>query len=55
MRDLVEAVDRTKYGVNGSPGSLIPLPMSWRRKMNDFLVDSLSSQKQMRAPPMGPS
>ena len=45
--DLVEAVQRTRYGVNGNVGGL--LPDGWRKKLNGFLVNSLSSNARSRA------
>jgi hypothetical protein len=45
--DLVEAVQRTRYGVNGNLGGL--LPESWRKKINSFVVSSLSPNSRTRA------
>ena len=48
LRHLVEAVDRTRYGVNGSSGLL---PASWRKRFNEWMVDALSNSRQMRTLP----
>lgn len=47
--DLFEAVQRTRYGVNGSPKSF--LPASWNARLRRFMVDTLSSSRQQRTVP----
>ena len=47
--DLCEAVQRTRHGVNGAPPSF--LPASWQKRLNGFLVNMLSSSRQMRPMP----
>ncbi|KAK9804795.1 hypothetical protein WJX72_005936 [[Myrmecia] bisecta] len=54
MRELVEAVQRTRYGVNGGRSAL-QATRGITRRLNDWLLDSMSTSKQMRTTPMGTS
>lgn len=51
MTQLVEAVQRTRYGVNG--GSVLAPTQGLQRRMTDWLVKRLSSNQQVKAQPMG--
>lgn len=52
LPDLVEAVQRTKYGVNGGRSLLVP-SQGLQRQITDWLVKRLSSSKQVKASPVG--
>ena len=52
LADLVEAVQRTKYGVNGGK-SLLVSTQGLQRRLTDRLIKSLSSNKQVKATPVG--
>ena len=47
--DLMDAVQRTKYGVNGGKNSI--LPASWQKKLNEVIVNSFSANKGVRTVP----
>lgn len=55
MRELVEATQRTRFGVNGGQSSILSGPRSWVRRLNDTLLDSVSRSSPVRATPMGQS
>jgi hypothetical protein len=55
MRELVEATQRTRFGVNGGAASLLARPRGWARRLNDALLESLSRSSPVRAQPMGQS
>ena len=52
LTDLVEAVQRTKYGVNGGRSLLAPT-QGLQRQITDWLVKRLSSNRQVKASPVG--
>ena len=52
MTQLVEAVQRTRYGVNGG-GSVLAPTQGLQRRMTDWLVKKMSSNQQVKAQPMG--
>lgn len=52
LTDLVEAVQRTKYGVNGGRSLLAP-SQGIQRQITDWLVKRLSSNKQVKTSPVG--
>lgn len=52
LANLVEAVQRTKYGVNGGRSLLVPT-QGLQRQITDWLVKRLSSNKQVKASPVG--
>ena len=47
--DLIDAVQRTRYGVNGGKSSI--LPASWQKKLNEIVVNSLSPSQRARTVP----
>ena len=47
--DLMDAVQRTRYGVNGGKNSI--LPASWQKKLNEVIVNSFSPNKGVRTVP----
>jgi hypothetical protein len=55
MRELVEATQRTRFGVNGGQSSILSGPRSWVRRLNDSLLESVSRSSPVRATPMGQS
>ena len=52
MTQLVEAVQRTRYGVNGG-GSVLAPTQGLQRRMTDWLIKRMSSNQQVKAQPMG--
>lgn len=46
LRELIEAIDRTRFGVNGGGGPV--LFGGWRKRLREWLIDSLSDSKQMQ-------
>ena len=55
MRELVEATQRTRFGVNGGQASILAGPRSWVKKLNDALLEAASRSSPVRATPMGQS
>ena len=51
IRELVEAIDRTRYGISGG-GEAIQLFGGWRKRLREWLIDSLSETKPIRAMPL---
>ena len=51
MRELLEAIDRTRFGVNGGAAATFSFG-GWRKRLREWLIDSLSDTKQIRALPM---
>jgi hypothetical protein len=52
LAELVEAVQRTQYGVNGGA----PLPWAGvQSRLTDALVSLLSGRREARLPAAGPS
>ncbi len=52
LAELVEAVQRTKYGVNGGRSMLVPT-QGLQRRLTDWIIKRLSSNKQVKAQPVG--
>lgn len=52
LAELVEAVQRTKYGVNGGRSMLVPT-QGLQRRLTDWVIKRLSSNKQVKAQPVG--
>ncbi len=52
LAQLVEAVQRTKYGVNGGRSMLVPT-QGLQRRLTDWVIKRLSSNKQVKAQPVG--
>ena len=50
LAELIEAVDRTRNGVNG--GAVGPLGQGLRRKFRETLIDALSSSSRARTLPV---
>jgi hypothetical protein len=55
MRELVDATQRTRFGVNGGQASILSGPRNWVKRLNDMLLDSVSRSAPVRATPMGQS
>ena len=55
MSELVEATQRTRFGVNGGQSSVLTGPRNWVRRLNDVVLDSVSRSSPVRATPMGQS
>ena len=55
MSELVEATQRTRFGVNGGASSVLTGPRNWVRRLNDAVLDSVSRSAPVRATPMGQS
>ena len=55
MRELVEATQRTRFGVNGGQASILAGPRGWARRLNDALLESFSRSSPATAQPMGQS
>ncbi|CAL8462710.1 g2243 [Coccomyxa elongata] len=55
MRELVEATQRTRFGVNGGQSSILSGPRGWARRLSDTLLESVSRSSPVRATPMGQS
>ncbi|CAL5223140.1 g5605 [Coccomyxa viridis] len=55
MSELVEATQRTRFGVNGGQASVLSGPRNWVRRLNDAVLDSVSRSSPVRATPMGQS
>lgn len=52
LRDLIDAIDRTRFGVNGGAGGAMLSLGGWRKRLRDWLIENLSDTKQMRSMPM---
>lgn len=52
LQDLLEGVQRTRYGVNGG-GSALMVGLGFRRKVQDWFISKASTQQRMNASPMG--
>ena len=52
LTELVEAVQRTKYGVNGGRSILAPTG-GLQRRVIDWLMKRMSSTKRVRSQPVG--
>lgn len=50
IRELLEAIDRTRFGVNGGAGAIDF--GGWRKRIREWLIDSLSDTRQIRSMPM---
>ncbi len=55
ISELVEATQRTRFGVNGGQASVLSGPRNWVRRLNDAVLDSVSRSSPVRATPMGQS
>ena len=51
IRDLIDAIDSTRFGVNGGAGPMLSL-VGWRKRLRDWLIENLSDTKQMRSMPL---
>ena len=51
LRELVEAIDRTRFGVNGGAPAMLSF-VGWRKRLRDWLIESLSDTKHVRAMPL---
>lgn len=53
LPELVEAVQRTRYGVNGGLGGGLGGGMLLSQRLRGWLVDAISSGKAVRSSPYG--
>jgi cell division protease FtsH len=52
LAELVEGVNRTRFGINGGNAALTPV-RGLQQKLQNWLIDSMSSSKHVKASPMG--
>ena len=52
LSELVEAVQRTKFGVNGGR-SILAHTQGLQRRLTDWLIKRMSSDKQVKSQPVG--
>ncbi len=52
LKELVEAVSRTRFGISGGNAGIAPV-QGLRKRFNDWLVELMSSSRRVQSSPMG--
>mmetsp|Transcript_1145 Transcript_1145/g.3451 ORF Transcript_1145/g.3451 Transcript_1145/m.3451 type:complete len:677 (-) Transcript_1145:1016-3046(-) len=52
LQELLDGVQRTKYGVNGGSSALM-MGMGWQRKLQDWMLQRASTQTRVNTSPIG--